>query len=96
MDKVIARVDFASDLPIKESLAEVVAREVVKRFPISEPKKAFLGKVEFSINLYSKQRSYGIPRVVQGATRPEITHRFSVSPQNCLLIRETAHWARGK
>jgi len=47
LDQVIARVDFASDLPIKESLPDTVARESVKRFPISEPKKAILAKVRF-------------------------------------------------
>lgn len=45
LDQVIARVDFASDLPVKESLPDSLAREVVKRFPISEPKKAYLGEV---------------------------------------------------
>ncbi len=45
LDQVIARVDFSSDLPIKESLPDAIAREVVERFPISEPKKSFLGKV---------------------------------------------------
>lgn len=48
LDKAIARVDFASGLPIKESLPQSIAREAIRRFPISEPKKLILGKVEFS------------------------------------------------
>ena len=46
LDHVIARVDFASELPLKDSLPDTVAREAVKRFPVSEPKKVFFGRVQ--------------------------------------------------
>ncbi len=42
LEQVIARLDFASDLPIKESLPDTVARETIKRFPISGLVKKWL------------------------------------------------------
>lgn len=49
LDKVIARLDFATELPgIADTLPAEVAAIAVKHFPIDEPKKVVAGKVQIS------------------------------------------------